>query len=298
MSGSEARATFEAHRGELVALAYRMTGSRAEAEDVVQEGFVRLHRAAVAPDNPRAWLYRVVTRLCLDHLKSARARREVYRGPWLPEPVAEPAGSLADAAVERADEVTVALLLALERLSPAARAAFVLRAAFDVGYGELAETLGRSEAACRQLVSRARATVREARPVAGAARPAPAVVERVVGAFLGAVATGDVEALAAVLAEDVVLVTDGGGQVAAAGKPLVGAGRVARVMVAIGRKYPLPASAVVRPARINGLPGVMVMEGGRCTQTLAFEVVGVGDDARVARIWGVRNPAKLGAIGG
>ncbi|MEZ4437300.1 MAG: RNA polymerase sigma factor SigJ [bacterium] len=281
---------FEAYRGELCALAYRMTGSRAEAEDLVQEGFVRLHRAAVMPDNPRAWLYRVVTRLCLDHLKSARARREVYRGPWLPEPMVEPAGSLADALVERADEVTVALLLALETLSPAARAAFVLRAAFDVEYAELAETLGRSEAACRQLVSRARATVQAARPVE---RARSAEVERVVAAFFEAVGSGDVEALAGVLAEDVVLVTDGGGEVLAVGKPIVGAARVARVFGAIARKYPLPASAVVRPARINGLPGVVVMEGGRCVQTLAVEVRG----GKVVRVLGVRSPSKLARVG-
>lgn len=293
---SDAGRAFEAHRGELLALAYRMTGSRAEAEDLVQEGFVRLHRADPPPDAPRAWLYRVVTRLCLDHLKSARARREVYRGPWLPEPVAEPAESLADAALERADEVTVALLLALERLSPAARAAFVLRTAFDVDYADLAATLDRSPAACRQLVSRARATLRDARPAVDP--PRPPVVERVVSAFLGAAVTGDVDGLAAVLAEDVVMVSDGGGRALAAGKPIAGAARVARFLAGLARKYPLPPSTTGRPARINGLPGIVLTDGGRCVQTMAFEIRSDGSGGgRVARIWAVRNPEKLARVG-
>lgn len=282
---------YRAHRRELVALAYRMTGSRAEAEDLVHEGYLRLHREPNPPDNARAWLYRVVTRLCLDHLKSARVRRETYRGPWLPEPDARPVERLADAALALADEVTVALLLALERLSPAERAAFVLRTAFDLDYAELAETLDRSEAACRQLVSRARAHVRDDRPPRGAP-PAPAEVERVFSAFMTAAAMGDLDGLKRVLTDDVVLVADGGGKALTAGRPVEGADLVARFFVGVLRKHPPPPTIRLAPARINGLPGVVVRDGDAVLQTLAFEL----REGRVARIYTVRNPDKLTRI--
>src|SRR3954454_5899397 len=188
---------FEAHRGHLLGLAYRMLGSVAEAEDVVQEAYLRWHEANTdGVSDPRAYLARVVTRLGLDHLKSARVRREHYVGPWLPEPVVDADALSAGTASEYADDVTVALLLALERLSPLERAAFLLHDVFDLDFAEVARTLGRSEAACRQLASRARTHLREARPRFTAP---PEAGERLAGAFLRAARSGEVTALAQLL---------------------------------------------------------------------------------------------------
>src|SRR3954454_22473286 len=188
---------FEDHRDHLLGLAYRLLVSIAEAEDVVQEAYLRWHGADTEEvADPRAYLARVVTRLGLDHLKAARAPREHYIGPWLPEPVVDAGALSAGTASEYADDVTVALLLALERLSPLERAAFLLHDVFDLGFAEVARTLGRSEAACRQLASRARTHLREARPRFTAP---PEAGERLAGAFLRAARSGEVTALAQLL---------------------------------------------------------------------------------------------------
>src|SRR3954465_8386641 len=199
--------TFEAHRDHLLGLAYRMLGSIAEAEDVVQEAYLRWHEADTDDvADPRAYLARVVTRLGLDPLKSARVRREHYVGPWLPEPVVDADALSAGTGSEYADDVTVALLLALERLSPLERAAFLLHDVFDLDFAEVARTLDRSEAACRQLAARATGPVREAPPRFPA--PAPAA-DRLVAAFLAASREGDADALRAIPAQGAVLSSDG-----------------------------------------------------------------------------------------
>jgi len=281
---------FEAHRRQLIALAYRMTGSVADAEDIVQEAYLRWERADHdVVREPKAFLSKIVTRLCLDALKSARAQREIYVGPWLPEPVIGEGAMTLDEATELAQDVSNALMLALERLTPSERAAFLLHDVFDSSYAEVAEALDRSEAACRQLTSRARAHVRGARP-----RHAPTSDERarVVRAFGAAMLTGDVEGLQKVLAEDAVLYPDGGGRVLSALRPIYGADRVARFLFGVMKKFPLGASTRVLEETINGAPGFCVEEGGRLLQTIAFEI----QEERITAVYVVRNPEKLARV--
>jgi RNA polymerase sigma-70 factor (ECF subfamily) len=285
-------AEFEAQRARLKRLAYRMLGSVGEAEDAVQDAWLRWERAGAEVQDPAAWLVRVVTRLCLDRLRAARAEREAYRGPWLPEPLIEP---MAEDPAERAEDVSVAFLLALERLSPLERAVFLLREAFDEDYAAIAETLGRSEAAVRQLAARAKAHVREARPRYAVDR---AQAERLAEAFLAAAASGDPAGLSALLAKDAVLVSDGGGKRSAALRVLVGREDIMRLYQGLAWRHALAdpdgtlAVRSVRLVRINGLPGV-VLELGDGPQTIALEP---GPDGRVAAIYSVRNPDKLAHV--
>ena len=285
-------ADFEAQRPRLQRLAYRMLGQVAEAEDAVQDAWLRWTRAPAEVADPAAWLVRATTRLCLDRLRAAKAERAAYKGPWLPEPLIEP---LADDPVERAEDVSVAFLLALERLSPLERAVFLLREAFDEDYAAIAETLGRSEAAVRQLAARAKAHVRQARPRFAVDR---AAAERLAASFLAASASGDARQLSALLAEDALLVSDGGGKRSAALRVLVGREDIVRLYQGLawrrelgGPDGPLAARAV-RFVRINGLPGV-ILELGDGPQTIALEPDGEG---RIAAIYGVRNPEKLGHL--
>jgi RNA polymerase sigma-70 factor, ECF subfamily len=282
---------FEAHRDHLLGLAYRMLGSIAEAEDVVQEAYLRWHAADTGDvADPRAYLARVVTRLGLDHLKSARVRREHYVGPWLPEPVVDADALSAGTASEYADDVTVALLLALERLSPLERAAFLLHDVFDLDFAEVARTLDRSEAACRQRAAGGRAHVREARPRFPVD---PGDADRLAAAFLAASREGDADALRAILAEDAVLRSDGGGKRPAALAPILGRDRIVRFFAGVTRKL-REAGYVLTPAlaRINGQPGVVLRDADGVVQTIALEV---RDDAIVA-VDIVRNPDKLGHL--
>lgn len=263
------------HRGFLVGLAYRMLGSVAEAEDVVQDAFVRV---AGVPDisvirEPRAYLARVVTHLCLDRLKSARVKREQYVGMWLPEPVVE------DPATPIAEDISMALMLALERLSPLERAAFLLHDVFDMDYSAIAQTLERSEAACRQLAARAREHVRTDKPRFSAD-------DKIVDAFAGALATGDVTTLAGLLAEDAVFYSDGGGKKKAALNPIFGRAKIVRFAEGIREKRSIVES--VARVRINGLPG-FVLRSDEGVETIAFEVEG----GLITRIYAVRNPDKL-----
>ena len=277
-------AIFEAQRSRLTRLAYRMLGSVAEAEDAVQDAWPRWAGANHATiDEPAAWLVRVVTRLCLDRLRAARARRETYVGPWLPEPLIE---ELAEDPLERAEDVSVAFLLALQRLSPLERAAFLLHDVFDADYAALAKTLGREEAACRQLLSRARAHLKEARPRFSVPQDEAA---RLAAAFMDAAARNDTTALAELLAEDCVLISDGGGKRKAALRPLVGRDDVLALIRGLAWRQGWPPSGAIRPARINGYPGV-VLEDPEGVQTIAFEPDGEG---HVAAIYIVRNPDKL-----
>jgi len=286
--------TFEPHRRRLLGLAYRMLGSMAEAEDAVQEAYLRWHdadRASVA--EPRAFLMTTTTRICLDVLKSARVRREEYVGPWLPDPVIDTASLAPDAQTELAEDLSIALLLAIDRLSPLERAAFLLHDVFDYSFTQIAETLGRNEAACRQLASRGRARVKEARP-AGAipARAASSSVDpkhaELLTAFMAASRSGDVAALTRVLASDARLVTDGGGKVQAALNVIEGPDRVAAFLVGAIRKG-WTDDLVVRFDTINGLPGLIVSGPQGLVQTNAFEIV----DGVIQAIYVVRNPDKL-----
>lgn len=275
---------FEPHRRFLFGLAYRLLGSVAEAEDAVQDAYLRWHQQSGPVENPRAWLARVVTRLCLDRLKSARAQREVYIGPWLPEPLVEPQ---ATAASELADDLSVALMLTLERLSPLERAAFLLHDVFDQSFTEVALTLGRTEAACRQLASRARVRVKQE---GTRFQPTPDQEQALIAAFTGALTTGDTAGLMQVLTPDALWLADGGGQVPSALQPVKGADRIARMLVGLMQKSPVPPGTQVRPVRVNGLAGLLLSDAnGRAFQTVAFEIAA----GRIAAIYVVRNPQKL-----
>jgi len=289
-------ASFEPHRRRLRGLAYRMLGSMAEAEDAVQEAYLRWHdvdRDQV--DEPRAFLTTTTTRICLDVLKSARARREEYVGPWLPDPVTDTAALAPDAQTEIAEDLSVALLLALDRLSPLERAAFLLHDVFDYSFTQVADTLGRNEAACRQLASRARARVRAARPApaapsamrAGGHALDPKHAE-LVSAFLDASKSGDLAALTSLLASDARLIPDSGGKVPAAMNVLEGAGRVAAFLAGAVKKG-WTAELTARVETINGLPGLIVTDRNGLVQTTAFEFEG----DRIKTIYAVRNPEKL-----
>ena len=276
-------ATFEAERGRLKRLAYRMLGSVSEAEDVVQDAWLRWTRAGAEVADPAAWLVRATTRLCLDRLRAAKAERAAYRGPWLPEPLIEP---LADDPLERAQDVSVAFLLALERLSPLERAVFLLREAFDEDYAAVAAALQRSEAAVRQLAARAKAHVRDAKPRFEVSRED---AERLARAFVAAASSGDTSGLSALLARDAVLVSDGGGKRNAALRVLVGREDILRLFRGLAWRHGPKEVRALKLVCINGLPGmVMQLEDG--PETLALEP---GRDGRIAAIYIVRNPDKL-----
>ena len=284
-------ASFEPHRGHLRGLAYRMLGSMSEADDVAQDAYLRWHKigpkARTQIENPRAWLSKATTRLCLDRLKSARAQRETYVGPWLPEPVIEAAA--ADP-VETAHDLTVAFLLLLERLSPLERAAFLLHDVFEMSFDQVAEVLRRDAAACRQLAARARKHIDAGKPRFDATS---AEQQRIAAAFLEAAGSGDPAKLAHLLAADATLISDGGGKAKAALHPILGRDRVAAFVLGVQQKFPLPDGTEYRPAVINDLPGfIIVRPGGEVDQTMSFEIV----DGLIHRIYVVRNPDKLTRI--
>ncbi|MEN3975981.1 sigma-70 family RNA polymerase sigma factor [Emcibacter sp. SYSU 3D8] len=282
----ESTADFESHRRRLTGLAYRMLGSLSEAEDIVQEAWLRWHgtdRAALR--EPAAWLSRVVTRLCLDQMKSARARRETYVGPWLPEPVLGEAALAPDAASERAEDISVAFLLALERLSPLERAAFLLHDVFEMDFADVARTLDREEPACRQLASRARTHLKSARTRFAVPQEEG---ERLVRAFLVAAGNGDTDAFARLLTADAALHSDGGGKRLAALNVINGRDRVARFFIGITRKGHWP-SWRIRPESVNGMPGLVMTDPDGEVQTVAFQIA----DGAISAIYIVRNPDKL-----
>jgi RNA polymerase sigma-70 factor (ECF subfamily) len=286
---SEADRVFEEHRPGLARLAYRMLGSLADADDVLQEAYLRWTRAdRGGVESPRAYLASIVTRLCIDRRQAIDARKESYIGPWLPEPVVEPAESDPGGRLEAAESVSMAFLVVLESLGPAERAAYLLRRAFDYEYSEIASILGKSEPACRQLVSRAEARIRERRPRFEAD---PGEVERLTSAFLHACATGDLDGLVGLLTPDAVMVSDGGGRATAALVPIRGGDRVARFFIGISRK--IPASLQLRRVLVNGRPGVMAVLDGQDFHVLTLDVV----DGRIAACYIVRNPDKLARAG-
>jgi RNA polymerase sigma-70 factor (ECF subfamily) len=279
----DAALSFDPLRPRLIRIAYRMLGSIADAEDVVQEAFLRwLDADRDAILEPEAYLRRVVTRLCLDLLKSARRRRETYIGPWLPEPLVE-------ADDDDIDDVTLPLMMALERLSPLERAAFLLHDVFGAGFEEVAQTIGRDPAACRQLASRARTHVRAARPRFSVPR------ERgleIAAAFYSASRSGDMNELRSLLAADVVLYSDGGGKRPAAKRPLVGLDEVIQFHAGLARLFGRRAARSVRYRFINGLPGFVTAEHDG-VQTTALEIA----DGRIVGIYVMRNPDKLRHLG-
>jgi RNA polymerase sigma-70 factor, ECF subfamily len=285
-------AVFEPHRAYLRGLAYRMLSSMAEAEDAVQDAYIRWHRigakARGAIENPRAWLSKATTRLCLDRLKSARAQRETYVGPWLPEPVIEP--EAAEDPAELARDLSVAFLLLLERLSPLERASFLLHDVFEMSFAQVAEVLRRDEAACRQLAARARKHIEEGRPRFDASGEDQA---RIAAAFLAAAGSGNTAQLAQLLAKDAVLISDGGGKVRAALNPILGSDKVIAFLLGVQKKVPFPKGTEYRPSAINGLPGFLIVRpDGTVAQTLSFEI----QDGAIHRIYAVRNPDKLRTI--
>lgn len=283
--------SFEACRGRLQGLAYRMLGSRADAEDIVQEAYLRVaQRSADRIRNVEAYLVTTVTRLCLDQLKSARARREIYVGPWLPEPVLDTEGLSPDRAMEIADDLSFALLLTLEKLSAPERAAFLLHDVFDTPFSRIADVLDKSEAACRQLAARARRAVKNARPNGSASIEAHRALLAI---FAEAVSTGDSSRLQALLAADVVAYSDGGGVKLAALNPVHGAENVARFFTGLVAKYRSRGGTTdFRSAMINGAPGFVIYRDGVFDETLGIEV----EDGRIATFYLVRNPEKLGAV--
>ncbi|AOJ64221.1 RNA polymerase subunit sigma [Burkholderia ubonensis] len=275
---ADAAASFDPVRRLLVRVAYRMLGSVADAEDIVQEAFIRwmdVDRSEVRV--PEAFLRRMVMRLCLDQLKSARHQRETYVGPWLPEPVVEE---------DEQEDVTLPLMLALERLSPLERAAFLLHDVFGLEFDEVAATIRREPAACRQLAARARTHVREARPRFHVEKQRGVEIAE---AFFAASRSGDMRALGALLAEDVSLHADGGGKRPAAGEPVLGFERVMKVHEYLAELFRKNASTLVRAGFINGLPGFVTLEADGELQTTALEI----EDGKVSAIYVVRNPDKL-----
>ncbi len=307
MSSVNSAASFEPYRRRLLGLAYRMLGSMEDAEDATQETYLRWHAAdRDHVSDPRGFLMTTATRICLDMLTSARARREQYVGPWLPDPVLDTATLAPDRRTELAEDLSIALLLTLDRLSPLERAAFLLHDVFDFSFKEVATSLDRSEAACRKLATRARTHVRALRPRGAAAPPEPsgeidAKHARLILAFAAATQSGDLNALTQLLASDVRIVTDTGGKAAAAlkdasqhsgGHEIRGADRALRFLVGATRERPgslWREDARFRFATLNGLPAIIVEAPAGLVQTAAFEIEG----GLIRALYVVHNPDKL-----
>jgi RNA polymerase sigma-70 factor (ECF subfamily) len=274
----DAAASFEPLRPKLMRVAYRMLGSVADAEDAVQESFIRWMRADRSEvREPEAFLRRSVARLCLDQLKSARHRRETYVGPWLPDPVVDE---------QQEDDVTLPLMLALERLSPLERAAFLLHDVFGLEFEEVAATIQRDPATCRQLASRARTHVREARPRFQVEQQHGLALAE---AFFAASRSGDMKALGAMLAADVSVHADGGGKRPAALEPVAGFDAVMKLHEYLAGHFRTNNSKLVRAGLVNGLPGFITLEADGELQTTALDI----EDGKIAAIYVVRNPDKL-----
>jgi RNA polymerase sigma-70 factor (TIGR02957 family) len=278
---------FEAQRGRLFSIAYRILGSASDAEDAVQDAYLRW-RTAADVHSAEAYLVRVVTRVAVDRLRSARARREAYVGPWLPEPVLTGPGTAEPLdTVEQRESVSFAVLLLLERLSPTERAVFVLRGVFDYGYAELAGMLDITPEHCRQLYRRARAHLAEERRRFRTSRQAHADLTR---RLLAATSGGDLDSLQSMLCEDVVVLTDGGGRVRAALRPVMGRKAVARFLLGISPRG--PAAVDMALVEVNGTPGLIATDAGRLTSVGLVEA----DGERARRIYLVVNPDKLRRI--
>jgi RNA polymerase sigma-70 factor (ECF subfamily) len=279
---------FAALRPRLFSIAYRMLGTRADAEDVLQDAWLRWHRADhTALQSAEAWLVTVVTRLAIDRLRAAKAEREAYVGWWLPEPLVELDERTPEAAAELAGELSVAFLWVLERLSPEERAAFLLRRVFDHSYAEIATLLGKNEAACRQMVHRASERVQQEHPRFDVSKD---VHRRLLEKFMQAARSGEREAMKELLADDVQVIGDGGGKAPSFLEVLRGADRIAELYWDFSQR--LGDQAVYRIAQINGEPGLLRYVGGQLESAQAF----VTDGERIVAIYAVRNPDKLAGI--
>jgi len=290
-AGAGSRAEeFEGLRPLLFSIAYRILGSVSEAEDAVQETWLRFDASAVRPVSVKAYLSTAVTRIAIDVLRSARVRREEYIGEWFPEPLLSDPYEDPARAAELADSVSMAALLLLERLSPLERAAFVLREVFGFDYADTAAAVGRSEQACRQLVARARRHMAEGRPRFEADREEQAELAR---RFFDALRDGDVEGLRGLLAADVRMAGDSGGKAPRMGRTLVGADKVARLLgVFFPRLFELAATC--EPQEVNGRPGAVIRDReGRVLNTVSLDVV----DGRITFVRLVVNPDKLAHLG-
>jgi RNA polymerase sigma-70 factor (ECF subfamily) len=283
----DARA-FNGLRPRLQKIAYRMLGSVAEAEDIVQDVWLRWHATArEAIDNAEAWLVAVTTRMSIDRLRAAKIQREHYAGIWLPEPQMTDFPATPEEATERADDVSVAFLALLERLTPEARAAFLLREVFDADYDEVAQAIGKTEAACRQLVSRAKTQLRDERPRHVVPRETHL---RLLRTFAQALQRGDFPAINALLAEDAMLIGDGGGKVPSFPKPMAGGRRIAQLFYASSRRYGDELS--VKLVMLNGQWALLRFIEGKLESAQSFET----DGERIVRIHVQRNPEKLARI--
>lgn len=278
--------TFKEHRPMLFGIAYRMLGRVSEAEDAVQEIWLRWQKqdeAAIL--SPRAWLTSAITRYCIDELRTARRQREDYYGIWLPEPLVESDAGDPARLSEMTDSMTMAFMVMLETLNPVERAVFLLHEVFDYDYADTAAMVGKSEANCRQIIRRSKAHL--------LAKPQPEPqppndqARRVVEQFALATTTGQIDKLLDLLMEDVTVYNDGGGKVRAAGLPITNADRVSRFFIGIRRN--LPADMVLRFTTVNGLPGILLTSGGAIFGAYSFELVG----ERVKTVYGIWNPEKL-----
>lgn len=276
---------YSQHRPLLFSIAYRMLGSVMDAKDMVQETFLRWQEAPIGEvRSPKSYLSTVVTRLCIDQLRSARAQREQYIGPWLPEPLITEEMSSMDDKLTMADSLSMAFLVLLETLTPTERAVFLLREVFDYEYAEVARIVDKSESNCRQMVRRARERISQQKPRFDVSRER---LEQLTERFLQAASDGDMQDLLSLLADDVILWSDGGGKVPAALRPVQGAMNVARLFVGLSKRTPLGFAS--RLTLINGLPGVISYVDGQPQGVYSLEVA--DDKIRVIRI--VVNPEKL-----
>ncbi|GAB4578292.1 MAG: RNA polymerase sigma-70 factor [Anaerolineales bacterium] len=279
--------SFTSYRPLLFSIAYRMLGTVMDAEDVLQEAFLRWQRAPVEEvDNPRAYLSAVVTRLCIDHLRSARVQREEYIGPWLPEPLIMNDPAPLEATI-LAESLSTAFLVLLENLNPVERAVYLLREVFDYDYAEIAKIVDKSEENCRQVFSRAKKYITERRP---RFEPDPAQEQRLMGRFMETLASGDMDGLLEILAQEIVVYSDGGGKAFAAKKPVVGVVKVARFFFGLVKQ--IPPGWEVRFARSNGLPALVNLINGVPHSVMAFQMF----DGRIQNVFVVVNPEKLRGV--
>lgn len=279
-------ALFEEHRQLLFGIAYRMLGTVTDAQDMVQDTYVRWQQ--VPPGeirSPRAWLTTAITRLCINHLQLARVQRETYVGPWLPEPLVDEQAPDPAAVSQLADSLSLAFLVLLETLGPVERAVYVLREGFDCEFADIARIIGKSEANCRQILARARKRIDGRRPRYDVSRTE---AEKLVAPFLEAMKSGDLETLIASMAEDVMLVSDAGDKPGALLRPMQGAGPIARVLVNVVRKVAAPTDEV-RRVTVNGQPGVVRFRDGYAQGVFALGIVG----GRIQSLFVISNPDKL-----
>lgn len=278
---------FERHRPLLYSIAYRMLGSAMDAEDVVQEAYLRWQKTEGEVRSPRAYLSTVVTRLSIDRLRSAKARREQYVGPWLPEPIATGDPSEVAEAPVLEESLSMAFLVLLESLNPVERAVFLLREVFDYDYAEISQVVGKTETNCRQIAHRTRRAVAARRPRFESSREQQ---QKMTKLFVEACAGGDMQGLLSLLSEDVVFYADGGGRVVTARNPVYGADKVARLLLGLGRK--LPPGFAVRLLEVNGQPGIVAYFGDLPNSVLTLEISG----GRIRTVRNVQNPDKLRAV--